>query len=401
IDSAEQIFEACYGITVDDFLEPSCNTSEVLYIRDVFTFAKLQSHACPQESTTINRNDSFCCRYNNQSTDCGWRYYGDSYKGVHYTNCVGRLTCKIQVAWNGTEQNCNQSVFMTKTNYMRQHYHCIKKSLISNICTSTINNGNQLYVWNNGYPAKSGDCATSSGCVCSVSSSKSSTIKIELLDLRLHKDVSGSCYQRLVINEGGLETSIDCDQNNGFSLTTIYTSQSDSLSIRYDNTFAGIEGNFWISVQAVDSTSDLTLTCGNASSVYSCGESLPTSTTTSITVHSPNSTEVFTGSTILSSINGPTSATTSSVSSSTTSNVPSDFSPQVDQSKADESSDKTALIAGLTAGALLFAALVTVAGALRHRFKKNKVSIDDEYEEHFGNLKNAKNIAPIGYKQLN
>ncbi|XP_061192339.1 uncharacterized protein LOC133200577 [Saccostrea echinata] len=400
IDSAEQVFEACYGITVDDFLEPSCNTSEVLYIRDVFTFAKPKSHACPQESTTLNRNDSFCCRYNNQSTDCGWRYYGDSYKGVHYTNCVGQLTCKVQVAWNGTEQNCNQSVFMTKTNYMRQFYHCIQKSLISNICTSAISNGNQLYVWNNGYPAKSGDCATSSGCVCSVSASKSSTIRIELLDLRLHKDISGTCYQRLVISEGGSETSIDCDKNNGFSLTTIYTSQSDSLSIRYDNTYVGIDGNFWISLQAVDSTSELTLTCGNASSVYSCGESLPTSTTTSTTEFSSNSTVIFTGSTMSSPINNTASATTSKVSSSTSLNVSSDMIQQVGQSTDADSSDKTALIAGIAAGALLFAALVTLAGALRHRFKKNKVSIDDEYEEHFGNLKDAKNIAPIGYKQL-
>lgn len=91
-----------------------------------FTYAKPHSYGCPQESTPTNRNDSFCCRYNNDTTDCGWRYYGESYKGVHYTNCVGRLKCTIQVAWNRTELNCDPHIYMSKSNYMRQFYHCIK-----------------------------------------------------------------------------------------------------------------------------------------------------------------------------------------------------------------------------------------------------------------------------------
>lgn len=127
IEPLEQVFEACYGVTTDDFLDPVCNISEVLYIRDVFTYAKPRSYGCPQESTPTNRNDSFCCRYNNDTTDCGWRYYGESYyKGVHYTNCVGRLKCTIQVAWNRTELNCDPHIYMSKSNYMRQFYHCIK-----------------------------------------------------------------------------------------------------------------------------------------------------------------------------------------------------------------------------------------------------------------------------------
>lgn len=127
IEPPEQVFEACYGVTADDFLEPVCNISEVLYIRDVFTYAKPHSYGCPQESTPTNRNDSFCCRYNNDTTDCGWRYYGESYyKGSHYTNCVGRLKCTIRVAWNGTGQNCDWHIYMSKSNYMRQFYHCIK-----------------------------------------------------------------------------------------------------------------------------------------------------------------------------------------------------------------------------------------------------------------------------------
>lgn len=124
-------------------------------------------------------------------------------------------------------------------------------SLISNICHASVNTGNQLYVWNDGYPATSADCAASSGCVCSVSASKGSSIHVELLDLRLQEAANGTCYQRLVISEGALETSINCDKKNEFSLTSIYTSQSDSLSIRYDNTHAGSGGNFWISLQGI------------------------------------------------------------------------------------------------------------------------------------------------------
>ncbi|XP_065927277.1 serine-rich adhesin for platelets isoform X3 [Magallana gigas] len=336
IKPLEQVFEACYGVTADDFLEPVCNISEVLYIRDVFTYAKPRSYGCPQESTPTNRNDSFCCRYNNDTTDCGWRYYGESYKGVHYTNCVGRLKCTIQVAWNRTELNCDPHIYMSKSNFMRQFYHCIKTSLISDICTSSTKTGNELYVWNDGYPDTSGDCATSSGCACSVSATKGSTIQVDLLDLRLYEDGVGTCYQRLVISEGGVDTSIDCDKKNEFALTPIYTSQSDSFDIRFDNTHSGQSGNFWIALRAIDSTATLTLTCGNSSAVYSCGESLPTTPAPTIVTSPSNSSSTSTNSSSSSSNSSTTSSSTLVVlTTDLTSSVTASLSAAASQSKAD------------------------------------------------------------------
>lgn len=336
IEPPELVFEACYGVTADDFLEPVCNISEVLYIRDVFTYAKPHSYGCPQESTPTNRNDSFCCRYNNDTTDCGWRYYGESYKGVHYTNCVGRLKCTIQVAWNRTELNCDPHIYMSKSNYMRQFYHCIKTSLISDICTSSTKTGNELYVWNDGYPDTSGDCATSSGCACSVSATKGSTIQVDLLDLRLYEDGVGTCYQRLVISEGGVETSIDCDKKNEFALTPIYTSQSDSFDIRFDNTHSGQSGNFWIALRAIDSTATLTLTCGNSSAVYSCGESLPTTPAPTIVTSPSNSSSTPTNTSSSSSNSSTTSSSTLIVlTTDLTSSVTASLSAAASQSKAD------------------------------------------------------------------
>lgn len=403
IEPPLKVFEACYGVTADDFLEPMCNISEVLYVRDVYTYAKPHSYACPQESTPTNRNDSFCCRYNNDTTDCGWRYYGEAYKGVHYTHCVGELRCTVQVAWNRTEQNCNPYIYMSKSNYMRQFYYCIKSSLISPICTASTKTGNELYVWNDGYPNLSGDCATSSGCACSVSATKNSIIQVDLLDLRLYEDGGGTCYQQLVISEGGSETVIDCDNKNEFALTTIYTSHSDSFNIRFDNTHSGQNGNFWIALRANDSTAILTLTCGNSSAVYSCGDSLPTTPASTTVSSSPNSSSAA-------SNNSSSASNSSSTSSSTLIVLTTDLTSPVTsplsaadamKSEADDDSDKTALIAGTAAGALLFALLsLLTAGFIRHRFRKNKVSAEDEYTSHFGTLTDANNVAPIGYRQL-
>lgn len=125
----------------------------------------------------------------------------------------------------------------------------VSGSLISDICTASTKTGSELYVWNDGYPGTSGGCATSSGCACFVSATKGSAIQVDLLDLRLYEDSGGTCYQRLVISEGGLETSIDCDKKNEFALTPIYTTQSDSFNIRFDNTHSGQSGNFWIALR--------------------------------------------------------------------------------------------------------------------------------------------------------
>nr|XP_022294515.1 cell wall integrity and stress response component 2-like [Crassostrea virginica] len=430
INAPEKVYEACYGVLSVNFLKPSCNHSEVMYVRDVYTYSKPASDGCPQESSFTNQPNASCCRYNNDTTDCGWRYYGDTFKGNHYTQCVGMQQCGVPVAWNRTEQDCDPAVFMSKTNYMRQFYYCIETNFISQICIPSTKTGNELYIWNDGYPNNSSDCATSSGCACSISASKSSTIEIELLDLRLSQS-GGTCNQRLVISEGGTETSIDCGQQNDFSLTSVYSSQSDSLTVRFDNTVSGQYGHFWILLRASDSTAILTMTCGNASAVYSCGETLPTTTsTTTTTMSSPSNSSGASTTGSVTSFPGSAGSTTGTVSSSdtqyskTTAGSVSTLDPQstgttasssntstsdsqasnAEASKStsdeDDSSDKTSLIAGLSVGALGLAGLAVLASALRHRFRKNKVNVDDEYSEHFGTLSDANNVAPIGYRQL-
>lgn len=45
---------------------------------------------------------------------------------------------------------------------------CVLVFLILDICIFLIKNGNELYVWNDGYLDISGDCVIFFGCVCFV-----------------------------------------------------------------------------------------------------------------------------------------------------------------------------------------------------------------------------------------
>ena len=75
-------------------------------------------------------------------------------------------------------------------------------------------------------------------------------IQIDALDLRFAKnDSTGDCSQRLFIKDGMSESDIACDDVNLFERRSLFTSISSSIQIRYDNTYNGVGGNFWISVE--------------------------------------------------------------------------------------------------------------------------------------------------------
>ncbi|KAK3097518.1 hypothetical protein FSP39_010396 [Pinctada imbricata] len=162
IQLTEHILESCYGRTVYDYLDPNCTQDEVLYIRDVYTYAKRLDLSCPHEADTTNRNESVCCRYVDAYEDCGMRYYSDLL-GTHYSNCVGRTSCKVPVAWNDTILNCNQSIYLDKTNYMRQYYHCIETTSSGSSLAVTCSKTDAVYDCSSSLPTLSTAATTIAG----------------------------------------------------------------------------------------------------------------------------------------------------------------------------------------------------------------------------------------------
>ena len=129
------------------------------------------------------------------------------------------------------------------------HYlnSCLTGISIANICNSPTIVGNPLYIWNDGYPSTSGTCATNSGCKCTVTSTNNSPIKIDVFDIRFQSGTD--CLQRLHIQDGSAESEIDCDNTNEFSRMHAYTSVTNSIEIRYDDTATVSGGNFWIYIE--------------------------------------------------------------------------------------------------------------------------------------------------------
>lgn len=116
-------------------------------------------------------------------------------------------------------------------------------------CNSSLT-GNQVFLWNDGYPNSDGGCGSDSGCSCTIQSTGGSSIQIDAFDLRFSvNETTGKCAQRIFLSDGGLETDIACDDVNLFERRTLYTSVTDSVYLRYDNTYDGSGGNFWISIQ--------------------------------------------------------------------------------------------------------------------------------------------------------
>ncbi|KAJ8315747.1 hypothetical protein KUTeg_007897 [Tegillarca granosa] len=245
----EQTYEACYGITHDDFLSLQCGTNEILYVYDVYTYAKQLStsstYGCVHIRQSATYNSTECCHYVNDTEDCGMRYYGSYF--VHY--CVGINTCTNQVAWNSTLNVCDQTVYFSETHYMKAFYNCIPSSNILDICSSDSTQGNPVYIWNTNYPGKQGDCSSNSGCSCRASSS-SSGMKVNVLDLRLYNYVTGDCQQQLHITDGSTEFVISCTAYHAFKRTTVYTSTTSQIQLRFDNVFQYGYGNLWIEIES-------------------------------------------------------------------------------------------------------------------------------------------------------
>lgn len=423
--------EACYGNGNSDFLEPTCPTGEVIYPKDIYTYSKKLETGCPWTSTSAKRNETYCCRYVNETEDCGMRYHGVN--GLeHYRQFTGVDSGSIQVAWNNTNGICNQSIYLPRTNYMRMTYNCIKSSHIVSMCNSSAS-GDQLFLWNDGYPNSDGGCGLTSGCQCTIQSTGGSGIQFDALDIRFATNEStGICSQRLFVIDGSDESDIACDDVNLFERRTLYTSLTDTIQLRYDNTYDGSNGNFWILLQATDNSQTLTITCSEViltNTEYNCGENFtiispatePTTTDTMTTNSEPDSTsiettttpssstskseppvtEVFT-STLNSDATYPTDPTdvtiqtdssvtkvTSSSSNTSTGSSPG-LSATLASTEANPPASEKSASKGPIIGAIIgVVAALAAAGLIgytvwRKKFKgKGKVSPEDEYTDLF------------------
>ncbi|XP_076079154.1 uncharacterized protein LOC143049379 [Mytilus galloprovincialis] len=266
------VSEECMGNTHSNFLFPSCFSGQVMYVYDVYSYAKTLDSGCPQiQISNVNVSDG-CCAYYNASEDCGMRYYGPNGDLTTYSDCTGSVSCQKPVGWNDTIKECNQSVFLPQTNYMQLNYHCIEEIQICSICSCTVS-GTSLYIWNGEYPNAVNDCSLTSGCSCSITSSGSSRIQLIAFDIRFKiNSTSGDCAQRLHIQDGESEFDIACDDDNAFKKRTVYISTSNDIKLRLDNSLEGSNGYFWIQVQAFESIDTLTLHCGKENATYSCND---------------------------------------------------------------------------------------------------------------------------------
>ena len=81
---------------------------------------------CPQLQTSEMIVAPECCSYTDDTDNCGMRFYGPNSDMTTYTDCSGVMSCVKTVSWNDTLQECNQSVYLPQTNFMRMMYHCIE-----------------------------------------------------------------------------------------------------------------------------------------------------------------------------------------------------------------------------------------------------------------------------------
>ena len=96
----------------------------------VNALAKKLETGCPVEITTMNEatTPKLCCQYD--PTDCSLRYSVSVYRN-YYSRCDGENSCLAQVSWVATP--CNQTVQLSRTNYMRMEYYCIAGKIYLNI----------------------------------------------------------------------------------------------------------------------------------------------------------------------------------------------------------------------------------------------------------------------------
>lgn len=114
-------YTACYGtLGFENFLNASCPAGLRITVKAFYALAKYTSIGCPQKQTPENKNPA-CCQYN--ANDCSVPFNAESY----YQACNGNSSCSVQVSWMETPSDCNSSVYMPRTNYMKMDYYCISE----------------------------------------------------------------------------------------------------------------------------------------------------------------------------------------------------------------------------------------------------------------------------------
>lgn len=126
-------------------------------------------------------------------------------------------------------------------------YNSFPDSAVQSINNATFT-AQSVFLSSEGYPLEMSSCGTTSGATCEVTASGTSTIRITGFDLQFSES-SAECKQRLLITDNTSICDIACDDINDFARTTLYTSRSNSISIRLDNTATSGGGKFWIHLE--------------------------------------------------------------------------------------------------------------------------------------------------------
>ncbi|XP_061169458.1 uncharacterized protein LOC133178770 [Saccostrea echinata] len=306
---------ACYGITgLVNFLQPSCSGGQKIAVRALYTLAKYKSSGCPQEQTSAI--DPSCCQYD--VNDCSYSYDSGSYR-AYYQNCNGKSSCTIQVSWIDLPTYCNKSVYIERTHYMKMDYYCISDQALDP-CSDLTTTDSPAFFWNAGFPSEMTSANTS--CSCSVELSCDTTVQITALDLNF-KDL-GNCQQSMEITDNSSSVTLDCSSNNDYLPKIIYTSSGHFITINFVNNLGTTGGKFFIQIQGLNPTGQITLSCGisalsrpslNSGSLAKCpvdGETTSAISTTVLTSTTNNSTSIE-----ISTINSTLLSTDSSTSTST------------------------------------------------------------------------------------
>ncbi|XP_071135346.1 serine-rich adhesin for platelets-like isoform X1 [Mytilus edulis] len=271
-------YSACYGILFENFLQPSCSTGEKMAVVGLTALAKELSTSCPIQVTTPNTVPETCCQYD--PIDCSIRYIGDTYR-KYYKQCNGNVGCTIQVSW--VNANCNQTVYLERTNYMKMDYYCISNQGLDP-CSSLNTKDSRVFLWNPGFP--SSPLTGSTACTCSIEASCDSTVRLTALDLRLGS--STACNQSITITDGATVLAFDCNDNNDYLPTTLYVSTSHFIQIQINSFLETPDGYYFILLEGTSPGAELTLSCASTaqSTPVVPSTSLPVCPSTDITTES-------------------------------------------------------------------------------------------------------------------
>ncbi|XP_062596292.1 uncharacterized protein LOC134257716 [Saccostrea cucullata] len=298
---------ACYGITgLANFLQPSCPGGQKIAVRALYTLAKYKSSGCPQEQTT-SAIDPSCCEYD--VNDCSYFYDLGSYR-AYYQSCNGESSCTIPVSWIDLPTYCNKSVYIERTHYMKMDYYCISDQALDP-CSDLTTTDSPAFFWNAGFPSEMTSAITS--CSCSIELSCETTVQITALDLNF-KDV-GNCKQSMEITDDSLSVTLDCSSNNDYLPKVLYTSSGHFITINFVNNLGTTGGKFFIQIQGLNPTGQITLSCGTSalstpsvapSSLAKC----PIDGETTSTNSTDQSTTILTSTAINSTLTSTTSIST-------------------------------------------------------------------------------------------